>query len=110
MPSRQTVLLVGVSGRTGKHALRQLLDRGVRVRAVVRPGTKLPPEVAGNPDMKVFETSLLSMGDEELRQHLGGCDAVISCLGHVPGLKGFFGPPRDLVTRATSLLCRGVEE
>jgi uncharacterized protein YbjT (DUF2867 family) len=34
--ARQTVLLVGGTGRTGQRALRQLLDRGIRVRAIVR--------------------------------------------------------------------------
>lgn len=37
-----TALLVGGSGRTGLRTLRQLLDRGVEVRAVVRTASKLP--------------------------------------------------------------------
>jgi len=109
MPTQQTVLLVGGTGRTGGHVLRQLLGRGIRVRAIVRSGGKLPPDVAGNPNLTVIEASLLSLRDEELQQHLRGCDAVISCLGHVLSFKGIFGPPRDLVTRATTRLCRGVE-
>ena len=109
MPMQQTVILVGGTGRTGRRALQQLLDRGVSVRAIVRSGRKLPPDVAGNPNLTVIEASLLSLRDEELRQHLRGCDAVISCLGHVLSLKGIFGPPRDLVTRATMRLCRAVE-
>jgi len=34
---------------------------------------------------------------------------VLSCLGHVISLKGIFGSPRDLVTRATTRLCRAIE-
>ena len=109
MPTQQTVLLVGGTGRTGRRVLQQLLDRGVSVRAIVRSGGKLPPDAAGNSNLTVIEASLLSLRDEELQQHLRGCDAVISCLGHVLNLKGVFGPPRDLVTRATMRLCRGVE-
>jgi hypothetical protein len=109
MPTQRTVLLVGGTGRTGRRALQQFLDRGVSVRVIVRPGGKLPPDVAGNSNLTVIEASLLSLRDEELQQHLRGCDAVISCLGHVLSLKGIFGPPRDLVTRATMRLCRGVE-
>ncbi len=109
MPTQQTVLVVGGTGRTGRRALRQLLDRGVGVRAIVRSSGKLPPEVAGNPNLTVIEASLLSLRDEELQCHLRGCDAVISCLGHVLSLKGIYGPPRDLVTRATMRLCRAVE-
>ena len=109
MPTQQTVLLVGGTGRTGRYVLEQLLDRGITVRAIVRSGAKLPPGAAGNPNLTVVEASLLSLTDEDLQRHLRGCDAVISCLGHVLNLKGIFGPPRDLVTRATTRLCRGIE-
>jgi hypothetical protein len=109
MPDQQTVLLVGGTGRTGGRVLRQLLDRGITVRAIVRSRAKLPSGTAGNPNLTVIEVGPLSLREEELRQHLRGCDAVISCLGHVISLKGIFGSPRDLVTRATTRLCRGVE-
>jgi len=109
MPTQQTVLLVGGTGRTGRRALRQLLDRGIGVRAIVRSAGKLPPDVAGNPNLTVIEASLLALPDDELQRQLGGCDAVVSCLGHVLSLQGVFGPPRDLVTRATTRLCRGIE-
>ena len=110
MTRQQTVLLVGGTGRTGRHVLHQLLERGISVRAIVRSSGKLPPDTMGNPNLTVIEASLLSLPDEHLQRHLRGCDAVISCLGHVLSLKGIFGPPRDLVTRATSRLCRGIEE
>lgn len=109
MSEQQTVLLVGGTGRTGRRVLQQLLDRGVRVRAVVRPGSRLSPDVAGNPNLTVIEASLPSLPDDELRRCLVGCDAVVSCLGHVLSLRGVFGPPRDLVTRATARLCRAIE-
>lgn len=44
-------------------------------------------------------------GRRVLRRHLVGCDAVISCLGHVFSPRGIIGPPRDLVARATTRLC-----
>lgn len=108
MPRLQTVLLVGGTGRTGRHVLHQLLERGISVRAIVRTGGKLAPDAARNPDLTVIEASLLSLPDGDLQRHLRGCDAVISCLGHVLSFKGIFGPPRDLVTRATSRLCRAI--
>ncbi len=45
----QTVLLLGGTGRTGGRVLRQLLGRGVRVRAVVRSAGRLPAGVADDP-------------------------------------------------------------
>jgi hypothetical protein len=109
MPAKQTVLLVGGTGRTGRRALQQLLDRGISVRAIVRSRAKLPPKVSENPNLTVIEASLLSLSDEALQRHLGGCDAVVSCLGHLISLRGVFGPPRDLVTRAATRLCRGIQ-
>jgi uncharacterized protein YbjT (DUF2867 family) len=109
MPTQQTVLLVGGTGRTGRKVMRQLLDRGVRVRAIVRSRGKLPAEGAGSSNLTVIEASLLSLPDEALQQHLRGCDAVVSCLGHVLSVRGVFGPPRDLVASATRRLCRAIE-
>ena len=103
-----TVLLVGGTGRTGRRVLEQLLHRGVRVRAIVRAAHKLPADVAQHPGLEVVEADLLSLGDEELRRHVLGCDAVISCLGHVISFRGVFGPPRDLVTEAATRLCRAI--
>lgn len=109
MPTEHTVLLVGGTGRTGRRVVRQLLERGVSVRAIVRSSGRLPAEVAGHPNLTVIEASLLSLTHDELRRYLGGCDAVVSCLGHVISLKGIFGPPQDLVTRATTRLCLAIE-
>src|SRR5690349_11469394 len=54
------------------------------------------------------EADLLSLSDEDLLRIVRGCDAVVSCLGHVLSFKGIFGPPRDLVTQATRRLCRAI--
>jgi hypothetical protein len=104
----QTVLLLGGSGRTGRLVLAQLLSRGFRVRAILRSPAKLPADIAAHPNLTLVEADLLSLGDADLQRHLRGCAAVISCLGHVITFKGVFGPPRDLVTRATARLCRGI--
>jgi uncharacterized protein YbjT (DUF2867 family) len=109
MAKQQTVLLVGGTGRTGRRVLKRLLRSGISVRAVVRSARKLPPGAADDPNLTVVEADLLSLGDEDLLSQIRGCDAVISCLGHVPDFKGIFGPPRDLVTRAVTRLCRAIE-
>jgi hypothetical protein len=109
MSTQQTVLLVGGTGRTGQRVVEQLLSRGISVRVIVRSAQKLPEGAAESPNLVVVEADLLSLGDADLRRYVRGCDAVISCLGHVTSLKGVFGPPRDLVTRATTRLCRGIE-
>jgi hypothetical protein len=51
-----------------------------------------------------------ALSDEDLLSQVRGCDAVISCLGHVISLKGIMGPPRNLVARATKKVCLAIEE
>ena len=110
MPAQQTVLLIGGTGRTGRRVLEQLLSRGINVRAVVRSAEKLRAGVAERPGLSVVEADLLSLSDEELVRQVQGCDAVISCLGHVISLRGVFGPPRDLVTRSVERVYRAARE
>lgn len=108
MPTQQTVLLVDGTGRTGQRVLQQLLNRGISVRVIVRSPQKLPAGTAGESRLTVVEADPLSLSDELLARQLRGCDAVISCLGHVLSAGGIFGSPRDLVTRAATRLCRGI--
>ncbi len=89
--------------------MEQLLSRGTNVRVVVRSAQKLQASAAAESNLTVVEADLLSLSDEDLLRQVRGCDAVISCLGHVASFKGVFGPPRDLVTRITTRLCRGIE-
>lgn len=108
MTAASSVLVVGGTGRTGRRVVEQLLGRGVAVRAIVRSAARLPEAAAGDTGVEVIEADLLSLSDEDLRRYVSGCDAVVSCLGHVISLKGVFGKPRDLVTRATARLCDAI--
>ncbi|MDH4247092.1 MAG: SDR family oxidoreductase [Deltaproteobacteria bacterium] len=109
MSTQPMALLLGGTGRTGRRVLRQLLNRGISVRTIVRSQKMLLPEVEGNPNLTVIEASLLALPDDELQRHLRGCNAVISCLGHNINLRGIFGPPRDLLTQATVRITRILE-
>lgn len=110
MSGENTVLLLGGTGRTGRRVLEQLLSRGIKVRAIVRAAGRLPAGAAGNPALTVVEADVLSLSGDELRRHVAGCDAVISCLGHNINLKGVFGSPRDLVASAISRVCDAIEQ
>jgi nucleoside-diphosphate-sugar epimerase len=88
--------------------MEQLLSRDIGVRAIVRSADRLPGGALHDPRLEVMEADLLSLSGEELLRSVRGCDAVISCLGHVINFRGLFGPPRDLVTQATKRLCRAI--
>ena len=109
MADQNQVLLLGGSGRTGSRVLAQLLERGLRVRAIVRSRAKVAPELAQHPHLSLTEANLLELPDTELAELVRGCEAVISCLGHVLSLKGIFGRPRDLVTQAVKRVCGVIE-
>lgn len=109
MADQPQILLLGATGRTGSRVLAQLIERGVRVKAIVRAKAKVAPELAQNPQVTVIEADLLALTHDQWIEQVRGCDAVLSCLGHVLSLKGIFGRPRDLVTQAVKRVCVAIE-
>ncbi len=104
-----TTLVVGASGATGRLLVEQLLQRGQQVRVIVRSTASLPEAVVNHANLSVIQESVLDLSDADLVQHVSGCDAVASCLGHNLSFSGIFGPPRRLVTDATRRLCQAVK-
>jgi nucleoside-diphosphate-sugar epimerase len=104
-----TTLVVGASGATGRLLVEQLFNRGQNVRVIVRSPNKLPETLRNNDNVTAIYASILELSDVELSQHVSGCVAVASCLGHNISLKGIFGHPRRLVTDATRRLCNAIE-
>ena len=90
--------------------MEQLLKRGQSVKAIVRSPDGLPEAVRSHEGLSVIVASVLDLSDEEMAQHVKGCDAVASCLGHNMSLKGLYGHPRRLVTDATRRLCNAIKE
>ena len=102
-----TTLVVGASGTTGRLLVQQLLNRGQSVKVIVRSPDNLIDKNHDN--LSVIRASLLDISDVELAQHVNGCNAVASCLGHNTSLKGIYGPPRRLVADATRRLCKAIK-
>ncbi len=105
LPNKMTTLIVGASGATGSLVVNQLLECGQSVKAIVRSAETL----ASHENLTIIEASLLDLSDDELAQHVKGCHAIVSCLGHNISFKGLFGQPRKLVTEATQRLCEAVK-
>lgn len=102
------VLIVGASGATGRWLVGELLERGHSVKVIVRSANRLPEDVRHHKNLSVVEASVLDLSDAELAEHVKGCDAVASCLGHNLNFKGVYGQPRRLVTDATRRLCNAI--
>ena len=103
-------LVVGATGMTGRSLVEQLLAREHRLRVVVRSRERLPAAVLDNPNLTVTEASLLDLRDEQMAEQVAGCEAVVSCLGHVMSFRGIFGDPRKLCTDATRRLCDAIRK
>lgn len=103
-----TTLVVGASGATGRLLVAELLARGENVRAIVRSPDRLPATVRNHDALTVITAGVLELSDAEMAQHVRGCRAVASCLGHNLTLKGIYGQPRRLVTDATRRLCAAI--
>ena len=103
------ILIVGASGATGRLLTEELLNRGELVKVIVRSPDKLPAAVRNHDNLSVIHASILDLSDAELAQHVQGCDAVASCLGHNIDFKGMFGHPRKLVTDAARRLTDAIK-
>ncbi|GAA4311811.1 SDR family oxidoreductase [Pontixanthobacter gangjinensis] len=99
-----TTLVAGASGATGRKLVEQLLERGEKVKAIVRSPENLPASWQTNPDLEIIKASLLELSNQELQKLTKDCHAIASCLGHNLTLKGVFGKPRRLVTDAVRKL------
>lgn len=104
------VLVAGGTGATGKLLVKQLLDRGQKVRVIVRSVDRLPEEIRGNQNLTVIEASLLDLSDKQLQHHIADCSAIASCLGHNISFKGIYGKPRRLVSEAVKRFCEAVRK
>ena len=74
------VLLLGGNGLLGHNVLKQLLQQGHEVHALLRSSSSL--HVSDFPQLQslsIFRGSLLN--DADLRQAAQGCDAIINCAG-----------------------------
>jgi len=105
-----TILVVGASGATGRLLVQQLLDRGLKVKAIARPTASLPDAIKQHENLSVIHANIHAVTPPDMALFVRGCDAVISCLGHNLTFKGIFGKPRLLVTESVRRLCQAIEE
>lgn len=103
-----TILVVGASGATGRLLVKDLLNRGEKVTAIVRSTEKLT-ELLNNKNLTIVNAGVLELSDTEMIACVKDCDAVASCLGHNISFRGMFGQPRRLVTETAQRLCAAIE-
>lgn len=105
-----TTLVIGASGATGRHLVQQLLNKGQRVKVIVRSPEKVPESWKSNENVLIISASILELSDSQISEHIKDCEAIASCLGHSMTWKGVYGQPRKLVTDAAKRLCTAIHE
>jgi len=103
-------LVVGASGATGSQLVRELLNRNVKVKVIVRGIERLPKDLRTHKNLTILDASILQLSDSEIANYIKDCDAVASCLGHNISLKGIYGKPKMLVTDSVKRLCAAIKE
>jgi hypothetical protein len=109
MEKQMETLVVGATGATGRLLVEQLLNRGQDVKIVVRHLDKIPNAISNHDRLSVVLARVSEMSDAEMAEHVKGCGAVASCLGHGMTFRGIFGPPRRLVADTTRRLCDAIK-
>jgi putative NADH-flavin reductase len=108
-----TTLVVGATGNTGKHVVQFLLDQGQNVKVLARSKDRMLSLLTQKEDygdrLHITEATVLSIPEEQLKDMVIDCDAVVSCLGHNLTMKGMFGRAdrrlvRDSVQRLTGAM------
>lgn len=105
-----SILILGGSGATGKLLVEQLLQRGQKLKLVVRATSQIPESWSSNPDVRLIKASVSEITPAEMASYLEGCTGAASCLGHNLTFKGIYGKPRRLVTDAVKLVCSAIEQ
>jgi nucleoside-diphosphate-sugar epimerase len=102
-------LVLGASGATGSLLVRQLIDRKIDVRMVVRDSAIIPADISENKSVEIIKGNIHESDAARIERLISGCEYCASCLGHNINLKGLFGHPRKLVVRTIEKITRAME-
>ena len=97
-----TLTIFGASGATGRAAIKAARRRNHKVRAVDH---HLPEQSEDDPMITHVQADVLQ---DDLREHVRGADAVLSCLGVGNAPETLLDPP-PLYTDGTDAICKAME-
>ncbi len=99
MQAMKTLALFGGTGQTGSEFLNLALEKGYKVRALVRTPEKLP---STHTHLEILKGDVLS--PQDVLRTVQGCDVVVSLFGHVKG------SPAWLQTNGTKHIVSAMEQ
>ena len=65
-----TILVVGATGATGKLLVKELLNRGHKLKVIVRSAETLVNFLENHKDLTIIEGGILELSDEEINKLL----------------------------------------
>lgn len=74
-------LILGASGATGKYLVEQLLEKGHKVKAMVRSEKRVPEKWKSYEGLTLIEAGISTVSTEKMQEYIRDCDAIASCLG-----------------------------
>ena len=101
-------LVLGASGTTGKLVVKQLIERNISTRLLIRESAEFPQELFENHLVETVKGNINELDSFGMNNFVQSCEVLISCLGHNVSLKGLFGHPRYLVLEAIQSLNKAV--
>jgi len=104
-----SVLIVGASGATGKHLVRELLSKGEHVKIIIRETSNIPEYWSVNDKISIVKANITDISVREMSDYIKDCKAIVSCLGHNLNWKGIYGKPQKLVTETIIILCNAIK-
>lgn len=104
------VLVLGASGATGTHVVRQLIKRQTSTRILIRETAVLSTDVTESPLVEVVKGNIHELTDSEMCDLVRDCSVIISCLGHNVSFKGMFGKPYHFVSDAIRRMSETIKE
>lgn len=102
--------VAGATGATGSQLVRELLNRNLYVKVIVRDTEKLPGDLRVHERLTTLNANILQLSCCVMKDFISDCDAVASCLGHNMNFKGIFGNPKYLVTDAVIKICKAIKD
>ena len=104
-----TLAVTGASGKTGWRVVAEAVARGWQVRAIVRPGSRIPEGLAAAVEAGASLHRLELTNTEALLAALQGCDALVIATGARPSVD-LLGPMKvdALAMRDQIAACKSV--
>lgn len=107
--NKQTAIVFGASGNTGRLLVSQLLEAGISVTAIARSDTWLTEGLTNSSKFTLTIKNVSAISQTEFMNLIHEHSLVYCTLGHNISVKGIWGEPRKLVSNAISHICDAIK-